>query len=120
MHELSLSRAIYGIAQRAAAGRQVTEIGIDVGALRQVVPETLSYCWAITSKNTPLAGAELNLKMIPAKLKCNDCGAETLLENDLIMRCAVCDSIHCAVLTGEEFRLTYIDLADSPSDKVKG
>lgn len=113
MHELSLSRAIADIVTRAAAGRPVSEIGLDVGALRQVVPETLTYCWGIVSRGGSLEGSQLQPNLIPGRLECGTCGAETVIGGDPVFRCGACDSTDCRVTAGEEFRVTYIDVADT-------
>ncbi|MCI5826419.1 MAG: hydrogenase maturation nickel metallochaperone HypA [Arcanobacterium sp.] len=110
MHELSLCCSIYKIAQRAAQGRQVREIGLDIGELRQVVPQTLIYCWETTTRRTTLSGAQLAVTYIPGVLACSDCGHRTELHDELIYRCEQCDSIAVTVESGNEFTLTYIDV----------
>jgi hydrogenase nickel incorporation protein HypA/HybF len=109
VHELSLSRAIGQIATRAAAGRRVTRVEVDCGALRQVVPETLTRCWGLTVEGTALAGSELVVNPIPAVIRCAACGAETRLDWP-ILRCGRCDSTEVTLLSGEEFLVRSIDV----------
>ena len=45
MHELSICTAIAKIAHQAAAGRPVERVRVDIGHLRQVVPDTLRHSW---------------------------------------------------------------------------
>ena len=61
MHELSLCQSIYGITDRAREGRPVVTVRLRVGALRQVVPETLKYCWGVVTDTTPLANLSAHL-----------------------------------------------------------
>lgn len=54
MHELSLCQSMVGIVERARDGRPVR---MGPGAdqeLRQVVPETLEYCWGIVTRDSAL------------------------------------------------------------------
>lgn len=112
MHELALARSIYRIADRVAEGRPVSAIYLDVGVLRQVVPEALEFSWGATAKNSPaLAGSHLVINSIPAVIACQDCGTQTRIEEDLVFRCSGCGSTCFCVVSGEEFTLTSLDVA---------
>jgi hydrogenase nickel incorporation protein HypA/HybF len=111
MHELSLAGAIAGIVTRAAGGRAVTAVDIDCGALRQVVPDTLAYCWGLVVEATPLAGADLRIRQIPATLACRDCGADTVVDRLPLLRCQHCQSVNVSLTSGEEFLVRSIDVA---------
>lgn len=112
MHELSLCRSIAGIATRAADGRRVERVQLDVGHLRQVVPETLVYCWGVVCEQTPqLAGSRLDVTSIPAVLDCRRCGAETTLTGLPIIVCSACGTNDVAVRSGEEFLVRSMDVA---------
>ena len=56
MHELSISSAIVDTAMRHAGGRRVTAVDVRVGALRQVVPDSLAFYFEIVSRDTRLRG----------------------------------------------------------------
>lgn len=110
MHELSLCRAIAGIATRAAQGRPVRRIGLRIGALRQVVPDTLVWCWSVVSEDTPLAGSVLDVEAVPAAVSCTSCGRRSTLTRP-VLRCGICDSTDVAVVAGDEFLVTTLDVA---------
>jgi hydrogenase nickel incorporation protein HypA/HybF len=112
MHELSLCESIYEIVDRTAAGRPVSVIYLQVGQLRQVVPETLMYCWNVVSDQTELAGSEIEVDSVPVTLRCLDCDASTTLADELLLLCTRCDGTHVSVITGEEFMLTSLELAE--------
>lgn len=112
MHELSLCRAIYGLAYRAAGGRRVECVNLDVGELRQVVPETLVYCWALVTEETPLADAKLQVASIPAVLACRACAAQTRMRGIPMLVCSHCGASDVAVVSGEEFLLRSLDLKE--------
>jgi hydrogenase nickel incorporation protein HypA/HybF len=111
MHELSLCRAIAGIASRHAGGRPVRTIGLRVGHLRQVVPDTLAYCWPLVCEGTPLAGSRLEIESVPARIACRGCRHEEQLAT-AVLRCTACGGDQVTIVAGEEFLLTTLDLAE--------
>ncbi|MCI9888435.1 hydrogenase maturation nickel metallochaperone HypA [Micrococcales bacterium 31B] len=112
MHELSLCASIYDIAARAAEGRPVRSIGLDVGQMRQVVPQTLEYCWGLVSEGTSLAGSVLDINHIAVEISCIGCSARTVISGPPVLRCGECDSTAVTLERGEEFMLTTLLLAD--------
>lgn len=110
MHELSLCRTIYGIVTKAANGRVVTDIHLDIGQLRQVIPDTLIYCWGIVCEDTTLDGSRLQIRHIPAIIECEACGAHTRMLGVPTMRCGECDSTQVHVIEGEEFLIRSLDV----------
>jgi len=109
VHELSLCRSIGGIVQRAAQGRPVQVVEVDVGALRQVVPTTLERCWSLVA-DANLKGSRLEVHHIPAVLRCRVCGAQTTLTDLPLFECEACGSVDVEVVSGEEFMVRSIVL----------
>lgn len=112
MHEVSLCRSLASAVGRAAGTRHVTDVFVDVGALRQVVPDALSFAWTFVVRGTALDGAELHLNAIPAVLECDACGRRAELGPELGFSCPSCRSPETHLASGEEFTLTAIDVAD--------
>ena len=110
MHELSICTAIAKIAHNAAAGRPVERVRVDVGYLRQVVPDTLRYSWDMVVFGTPLDGVPLEVREVPAIIECRHCRTLTTLE-DPIFRCSVCGSMETDVISGDELYVTSLDLS---------
>lgn len=110
MHELSLCGAIYEIVDRAAEGRPVSVINLQVGRLRQVVPDTLTFCWTVVSDQTPLAGSRLAIDVVPVTLFCRRCSTTTQLSDELLLVCGDCGEAEVSVTSGEEFLLASLDL----------
>ncbi|MEO7370820.1 MAG: hydrogenase maturation nickel metallochaperone HypA, partial [Ilumatobacteraceae bacterium] len=100
MHELSLCTAIAKIAHQAAAGRPVECVRVDIGHLRQVVPDTLRHSWEMVVFGTPLDSVPLEVREVPAIIECRICGVRTQLD-DPIFRCAACGSIETIVVSGD-------------------
>ncbi len=112
MHELSLCQSIHGIVDRAREGRPVEIVHLQVGQLRQVVPETLAYCWTLVTDASPLAGSRLEIDHVPVVLDCGDCGRRTTVADALLLSCGSCGSGTISLVSGEELLVTSIDLAD--------
>lgn len=114
MHELSLCQQISTVVTKAAEGRPVDTVYLRVGRLRQVVPDTLAYCWGIVTDTTDLSGSRLEIESVPITVSCGDCAHTTEVVHDLILTCASCDSGNVSVTTGEEFMITSLDLKKEP------
>lgn len=110
MHELSLSAAIADIVTKRADGRRVEVVHLRVGQLRQVVPESLEFCWRMLTEDTSLAGSTLDIERVEAQLCCGRCDATTLIEDEFLLACRACGSVDVTVAAGDEFDVMSLDL----------
>ena len=110
MDELSICAAVAKVVAEHADGRPVERVLLDVGWLRQVVPDTLVYSWDLVVAGTPLEGAILEVRHIPAEIECRGCGATTMIELPLF-RCP-CGSTETTVVAGEELSVRSFDIAE--------
>ena len=113
MHELAICGSIAEIVKRRAADRPVATIYLRIGRLRQVVPETLVYCWDLVSAETELHGAALEVEDVPASIVCKVCGATSVLDDLPLFVCSGCGGVDLDVVSGEEFLITAIDLVEA-------
>jgi hydrogenase nickel incorporation protein HypA/HybF len=112
VHELSLCRAIAGVVKPHAAGRRVDVVRVQVGALRQVVPESLSFCWSLVRDHADMPDAELELEFVAAEVACRSCGQQSEITSRFSVCCPQCDSADVAVVHGEEFLVTSVDVSE--------
>ncbi len=112
MHELSIATAVVGTALKHAEGRTVTVVGVRVGRLRQVVPDSLRFYFDIVAGGGPCDGARLELDEVEARLHCSSCGHEwePLWPE---FRCQRCTAGAVEVLSGEELLVDYIEVEES-------
>jgi hydrogenase nickel incorporation protein HypA/HybF len=110
VHELSICRSLVALVTEHAAGRPVDRVVLDVGCLRQVVPETLRYSWQIVVADTPLAGSTLDINQIPVVLECRVCACSTVIEAPMF-RCGTCGSTEVDVVSGQELLLRSLELS---------
>jgi hydrogenase nickel incorporation protein HypA/HybF len=111
MHELSLCQAIAGVVKPHAAGRRVDVVRVQVGALRQVVPESLSFCWGLVRDHEDMPDAELELEFVTAAVQCRGCGQQSDIESRWSVCCPLCGSADVTVVRGEEFLVTSVDVS---------
>ena len=113
MHELSLSGAIVETVEKHAAGRPVSVVNMRIGALRQVVPDTLEFYFGFVSRSTVCEGASLRQELIPARLRCAGCAREWGIELPIFM-CPQCGpSGRVEVASGNEFEVESIEVEEA-------
>ena len=110
MHELSLSAAIVDTVERHAEGRRVTAVNMTVGALRQVVPDSLEFHFELVARGTVCEGAQLRQELVPARVACRGCQAEWDLEEPVFV-CGSCGEVG-EVVGGEEFMVDSIEVEE--------
>jgi hydrogenase nickel incorporation protein HypA/HybF len=114
MHELSVSAAVVDTAVRHAAGRKVTGVHLRVGALRQVVPDSLAFYFEIVARDTVCEGAALEQELVAARLRCEGCETEWAVDAPAF-RCPACTEGAVVVVCGDELEVESIDVeAEAP------
>jgi hydrogenase nickel incorporation protein HypA/HybF len=116
LHELSLSSGILETVLRHADGRKVTGVQLTIGTMRQVVPESLTFYFEIVSRDTVAAAAELEMEIVPARLRCRSCAREWEPEF-ADFRCSGCGAADVEVLSGTEFEVESIDVEQTTEGK---
>jgi hydrogenase nickel incorporation protein HypA/HybF len=111
VHELSISRAIAEVALRHAGDRPVEAVQVRVGALRQIVPDSLTFCWSIVSRQPRLEDSRLDVEQVPGVIECGQCGTRSTL-TEFALACPVCGTGLVTVVAGDEFLVTSIDLRE--------
>ena len=113
MHELSLSGAIVNTVEKHAAGRRVSVVSMRIGALRQVVPDTLDFYFGFVSKGTVCEGSRLEQELIAARLSCASCGSDWEIDLPLFI-CPACGfSGRVEVTAGDEFEVESIEVEEA-------
>ena len=110
MHEFTIAREIARVA--IETGREndlarVTRVTIRVGAFGHVVPESLTFCFEICTKDTIAEGAFLELHTVPMTYRCTDCEKEVPIENyDFV--CPECGGKNLEFVGGDELCIETI------------
>jgi len=79
MHELSIAATIMedvlGFIEEREIAR-VVRVKLAIGELTCIQPEQLKFCYESVTRETPLAGSELEIEAVPARVTCGHCGYE--------------------------------------------
>ncbi|MFJ4771996.1 hydrogenase maturation nickel metallochaperone HypA [Streptomyces uncialis] len=117
MHEMSIAAAVVDQVSSAAADRgatAVTTVRLDVGELAGVVPAALDFCFALVCEGTPLEGARLVTRSIPARARCGPCDTEWSPGIPPDLACPRCGGARAQLLTGRELQIRDVEWADGP------
>ena len=115
MHELSLSSAIVETVERHAAGRRVKLVTLTIGALRQVVADSLAFYFEIVSRGRLCEGATLEQNVIEARVRCTPCDRAWTLDEPNF-RCPECGGSDVEVLSGTEFEVDSIEVIENETE----
>jgi len=107
---MSLCHAIADIVRPYGADQHVDVVRVQIGALRQVVPDSLSFCWTLIREYECLPDAQLELELIPAEVCCRSCGRRSQIASRWSVCCPGCTSDDVEVLRGNEFQVTSLDV----------
>jgi len=88
--------------------KKVNKVTIQVGRLRQVVPENLQFAFSVLSENTIFSDAKLIIIEVPITVLCKACNKKTEV-NDMIFVCPNCGSTDLDILNGKEIVLESIE-----------
>ena len=118
MHELSITKNIFDIAQRYAeknGASKVNSIFLRIGILRDLEPEWMQRYFRYVSKGTIAADAEILVTVEPAACKCNNCGLRFELNlkeltGDKIL-CPDCSVHDYELVSGMEFMIQGIEIS---------
>ena len=114
MHELSVAEEIISIANQYIPvdnNSDVISVKVEIGKLSNILSDSLEFCFDALTADTPLNGARLIIKEIPVTVKCEQCGDITEVEK-VLFQCGICESSKVKLLTGNELKVTEIELND--------
>jgi hydrogenase nickel incorporation protein HypA/HybF len=114
MHELSIADAVVRICCEHARGRKVVAVELQVGRLRQVVPDALGFAFALVAEGTEVEGAALEIEVVPARVSCEACGAETEVDSFPLV-CGSCGGSAVEVVAGEECQVHALEIEREPA-----
>jgi hydrogenase nickel incorporation protein HypA/HybF len=114
MHEMGLACSVVTEIERVLSdfsreARAVT-VTLQIGKLRAVVPEAMTFCFEAASQGTRAQGAVLLIEQVPVRVRCVCCDREWEAEA-LEFFCSDCDQ-PLQVLSGKELLLRTIEVDD--------
>jgi len=115
MHELavvnSLVEQLNAEVQRLGVGGRVTRVHLRLGALTTFVGAAMTFYFDALVKDTPLAGARLEVEEVAVAGTCRGCGAAVTVDAPPFA-CATCGSPELELTSGRELVIDAIEVRD--------
>jgi hydrogenase nickel incorporation protein HypA/HybF len=120
MHELSIAQSILDIVQKHLPPENkhlVRTVKLKIGEMAGVVPESLEFCFAAITAETPLAQARLDIERIPLRAQCASCN--TVFDVDgYSFACPACSATAVEIISGRELLVTSIDVLEENEENT--
>ncbi len=115
MHEMGIAQQLFQIAVDSipedVEDAEVEQVNLKIGRLAAVVEHSLTFCFEIIAKDSPLERAKLNIDLIPVTIHCKACDNQWEVDNP-VFTCPHCEKNEIELLTGREIQISSIVLAD--------
>lgn len=111
MHELSIAESLIGIITEEAKNHnmvRIKKIKLQVGELATVVPESLTFCFELVSRDTVAEGAVLEIETIEVVARCDSCDFSFQVQDQMFL-CPKCDGPVFELVSGRELSVTSIE-----------
>jgi hydrogenase nickel incorporation protein HypA/HybF len=109
VHELALVQNVVDTVCARVGDRRVVRVRLRVGALVAVMPDALNFCFDVATQSTSLEGASLEIEVLDAKARCDDCDTEFAMTDGLPL--CVCGSTNVVIVTGQELLIQEVEVA---------
>jgi hydrogenase nickel incorporation protein HypA/HybF len=109
MHELGIAQEIVAIVAAHARESRVTRVVLEIGRHAMILPDAIRFCFDLCSEGTVAEGAQLEIREIPGRARCRECGEEFALEQPFGL--CDCGSAELQWLTGDEIKVKEMEIA---------
>jgi hydrogenase nickel incorporation protein HypA/HybF len=114
MHEMGIANSVLD-AVRTEARRfpesHVYKVGIRVGELSGVAPDSLSFCFEALVNGTDLEPLTLEIQYCPRQFQCRKCGCSFPAEIEGLP-CPKCGGVDSLSVGGDELDIVYLEVED--------
>jgi hydrogenase nickel incorporation protein HypA/HybF len=91
---------------------RLKEVKLQIGSLRQIIPDYLIFAYKTLTNNSNLFGSQLKISVIPIEMSCNNCGYKGILLNKNY-DCPECHSKSIELLNGKELFVESIEIEEN-------
>ena len=117
MHERSLVHALLCQVEtlmRQQQADRVLNVHVSVGEFSGVEPDLFRSAFEDVVIDSPLRGAQLNLRQVPLQARCDRCARKFLVAR-FCFECPACQSKQVTILRGEDLMLESVTLEQAVS-----
>jgi len=115
MHEMGIAQQLVQIAldsiPKEIENPKVKTVNLKIGKLASVVEHSLTFCFEIIAKDTPLEGCVLEIDFIAVMVHCKSCDHEWEVTGP-VFKCPFCEDGDVEMITGREIEIVSLELAD--------
>jgi len=111
MHEFTIVQSMLDMCKKHSKGKKVDKVVVDIGKMSGIEPHFLKESFDTFKENTVCDEAVLDMNIIDITIVCDDCKAESKIENYDFF-CPKCHSGNTKVLTGQEMHIQYLELKE--------
>ena len=113
MHEAAIAENIAtAIQARVASGEiqgRVRTICLQVGRLSAVIPDNLRFMFEVVTRDSELAGVQLEIEVTPVQGHCRACGADFVID-EVDFWCSACRSPQVELRSGHELSIVAVEV----------
>jgi hydrogenase nickel incorporation protein HypA/HybF len=114
MHEMGIANSILHSVRSEMARRptvDVTKVGVRVGELAALDPESLRFCFDALKEDAGLPHLELEIQFCPRRHHCPSCDADFDVSN-YDLHCPRCGTETALCVGGDELELAYLEVEE--------
>ena len=115
MHEMGIAQELVRIAidsiPKDIENPKVERINLKIGKLASVVEHSLTFCFEIITKDTPLEKAVIDIDPVPVLVRCKSCDNKWEVTGP-VFKCPFCEDGDVEMITGREIEITSLELAE--------
>jgi hydrogenase nickel incorporation protein HypA/HybF len=114
MHEAGIAQSLLDIVEETAFNNnanKVLKIFVEIGKLQAIETDSLLFAFDALKEGTIANNAKLIIREIPIIGLCHDCKHKYEYDN-YIFTCKNCNSINVEIISGEELRISEIEVDD--------
>jgi len=111
LHELSIAESLLGIIVEEAEKHslvRINKVKIQVGQFAAIVPESLTFCFELVSRDTVASGAVLEIETVGITANCKECDL-TFEVQDQVFLCPRCGEPVFELASGRELSVLSIE-----------
>jgi hydrogenase nickel incorporation protein HypA/HybF len=112
MHELGVTKSIIEMIERecnAKGIRNPKKAVVEIGALTTYLPDSIMFYYDLLKAETPaVSGMKLELVDVKARIVCQKCKAESIIDDPYFIICPKCKSAKFKITGGKDIVLKEI------------
>ncbi len=117
MHEMGIAQQLVKIAldsiPKDLKNPKVGIVHLKIGQLASVVEQSLTFCFEIITKDTPLENARLEIDSVPVRVHCKSCDQSWEVKGP-VFQCPFCKDGDVEMISGREIEIISLELEEEP------